>query len=1109
MINKKIIKRIAGTSIYNRGLDLFNQNMVKTFEYKEDGEEAFLKAVVQGSGTKRYNVELVYDNMYEDLSECYCECPAFYSYEGICKHCAAVLLEYEEQTDSQQSIFDYMDSSQHGVGHRRLSDYIGEDGRKSVAKLRPRETTPVMKELLERQTIRATMPLLQGELYGKVELEPFLECSEKGCTVEFKIGIDKKYVLKDVFTFAENVELNAEYSYGKKLKFYHTLSAFEPVSQKLAEFILRWTKENGSRYLQYTYSYYFEDPSFVKLRSMPLNGADFEEILEILRDRPITVNLLGTGARKWQLTDDRFLRKMKIVGRTDGIEVEPEPSTGYYCTRCIITFKDGLIYKEKKEDVAPIQDFLSSMSEIPEGMFYIDKSDVPAFCRELLPLLEKYYECEKKNFNEADYGVQPVSFEIYLDAPQKDFITCKVYAVYGEQKYEVYKQDQEKGGRDVVKEMQVGNIVASYCNAFDEKESAMVIAGDEDKIYELITFGIPRMQELGDVYVSDALKRIHVVYNSKVEIGVSLSGDLLELTMEAAELSKEELIEILSKYDRKKKYFRLKNGSFVHVEDEGMQTLLEVKQNLNLTDAQMRKGKVTAPKYRALYLDSELKDKQNLSAVRNRAFKELIRNMKTIEDNDFEPPASLESVLRPYQRNGFAWLKTLRHNGFGGILADDMGLGKTLQVIAFLLSEYLEAGAEDNRRVLVVTPASLVFNWKNEFERFAPILPVKMVTGTAPERKEIIHAAQDRDILITSYELLKRDLTEYEGTAFFCQIIDEAQYIKNHNTQAAKAVKEIEAGCRFALTGTPIENRLSELWSIFDYLMPGFLYGYQRFRAEMEVPVVQGQDENAMSRLQKMVRPFILRRLKKDVLTDLPDKLEECMYAHMEGEQWKLYRAHVQRLQMMLDKQTDEEFKTAKIQILSELTKLRQLCCDPALIYEKYESPSAKTAMCVDLIKNAVEGGHKILLFSQFTSMLENLQKNLQEEGISYYVLTGATPKEKRLKLVEDFNQDETNVFCISLKAGGTGLNLTAADIVIHFDPWWNLAVQNQATDRAHRIGQKNVVNVYKLIMKDTIEENIIKLQERKKELAEQVLSGENLGSGTFTKEELLELLTM
>lgn len=243
----------------------------------------------------------------------------------------------------------------------------------------------------------------------------------------------------------------------------------------------------------------------------------------------------------------------------------------------------------------PVQDFLSCMSQVPDRKIYIEKADVPSFCRELLPVLEKYYECEKLTFNEADYGVEPVSFEIYLDAPQKDFITCKVVALYGDKKYEVYKKDTEKGGRDIVREMQVGNIAASYCNAFDEAEHVMVISGDEDKIYELLVYGIPRLQELGEIYVSDALKRMNVVYRSRVEVGVSLSGDMLELGITSSELSHEELIEILSRYDRKKKYFRLKNGSFINVEEEGMQTLLEMKQTLNLTDAQLKKEKVTLP----------------------------------------------------------------------------------------------------------------------------------------------------------------------------------------------------------------------------------------------------------------------------------------------------------------------------------------------------------------------------------------------------------------------------------------------------------------------------------------------------------------------------------
>lgn len=312
---------------------------------------------------------------------------------------------------------------------------------------------------------------------------------------------------------------------------------------------------------------------------------------------------------------------------------------------------------------------------------------------------------------------------------------------------------------------------------------------------------------------------------------------------------------------------------------------------------------------------------------------------------------------------------------------------------------------------------------------------------------------------------------------------------------------------KIALTGTPIENRLSELWSIFDYLMPGFLYTYSRFREEIEIPVVIGQEEGAAGHLRNMIRPFVLRRLKKDVQKDLPAKMEEAVFTKLEGEQEKLYTAHVQRMKLMLDGQSEEEFAAKKIQVLAELTRLRQLCCDPLLVYRNYQGESAKLLMCIDLIKHALDGGHRVLLFSQFTTMLSMLQKAMQKENIPFLSLTGATGKERRMELVEAFQRGEAPVFCISLKAGGTGLNLTAADIVIHYDPWWNVAVQNQATDRAHRIGQKNPVTVYKLIAKNTIEEKILRLQEKKSELAEQLLGTGGLEGVKLTKEEMMELL--
>ena len=320
-------------------------------------------------------------------------------------------------------------------------------------------------------------------------------------------------------------------------------------------------------------------------------------------------------------------------------------------------------------------------------------------------------------------------------------------------------------------------------------------------------------------------------------------------------------------------------------------------------------------------------------------------------------------------------------------------------------------------------------------------------------------------------------------------------------------MKQVCAAFRLALTGTPVENRLSELWSIFDYLMPGFLFSYARFREELETPIVAKTDEEAAKRLQRLIRPFILRRLKRDVLSDLPEKIEKNMYAQMEGEQRDLYDAHVQRLVQVLSGQTEEEFASSRIQVLAELTKLRQLCCDPALLLEGYQAESAKTRLCLELIRNALDGGHKVLLFSQFTSMLDRLKECLDKEGIGFFSLDGSTSKAKRMELVERFNQDDTPVFCISLKAGGTGLNLTGADIVIHYDPWWNVAVQNQATDRAHRIGQKNVVTVYRLIAKGTVEEKIVALQEKKKELAEQILGQGETGFSALTREALMEIL--
>ena len=435
--------------------------------------------------------------------------------------------------------------------------------------------------------------------------------------------------------------------------------------------------------------------------------------------------------------------------------------------------------------------------------------------------------------------------------------------------------------------------------------------------------------------------------------------------------------------------------------------------------------------------------------------------------------------MRNYQKTGYRWLKMLKENGFGGILADDMGLGKSLQVIALLL--------EEKSNAIIVCPTTLMLNWESEINKFAPSLKVMTVMGGQEERLEQIKKCSDFDIVITSYDLIRRDHELYASHTFDYAIADEAQFIKNPETKNAIAVKKINATHRFALTGTPIENNLGELWSIFDFIMPGYLGSYDSFRDKYEVDIVRGETL-ATERLKRIVRPFILRRLKAEVLKELPAKTESVISTPLEAKQKEIYEANLALVRDSVRTSPD----ISRVVVLSMLTKLRQICCDPSLVYPDYSGNSAKTEACMELVERAVEGGHRILLFSQFTSMLDIIRRQLTERGITHFVLKGDTPKTERLRLVNKFNGGDTKVFLISLKAGGTGLNLTGADVVIHYDPWWNESVMNQATDRAYRIGQTKSVQVYKLVIKDSVEEKIMRLQEKKSALSSSVVGKTN-----------------
>ena len=1100
MFSVSDIKEDVYPAVYRRGKELYETGGVLDFAYdiylEHDLPVAEVRAEVRGREQGSYRVTVVVDEEYGSVSSSNCTCEAFYNYEGMCKHCVAALLAYVNRRQAKDIL-----------AAKRTGHEVGEQGSAAEEKpAAPMQTAGAFKTLLNQYSLRAGVSYLIPEsVYGKVELEPYFKMDYSYATVEFKIGMEQKYVLKNISAFLHSIERNEKVHYGKKLDFYHNRQAFTEDAWRMVEF-MRMQDDDKKRQSRF-HAYYAYTGGYE--RTMELDEVGIDRFFDAIGEMPLSAEIGYLPEEEYHVQEEERKPKLEIRAGASGVFLVLEDLHVIRGSRFYYFYEDGMIYRSSEALKAKAGDFFDYMERQTGGECYIAAEELPSFCRDLLPLLRETFRVTAEGFDETLYVPKKPEFELYLDKQDNQTVGAKLVAAYGDDKYNVLQKIEPGEVRDLGEEMRVRTLVEPYFNEYGLGQTIFILSHNEDMLYQLISSGLQRLSEYMSIYTTEDFRGMKVVSSPSVSVGVALKSDLLELQIHSDEMSREELAYLLTRYDRKKKYVRLKNGDFLDVREDGLGLLAEISEDLRLTESGLKKGHVNVPKYRAMYLDAALKSNQELSVEKNREFKGMVRNMKTIEDSDYEVPDSLRSIMRGYQKSGFLWLKTLRENGFGGILADDMGLGKTLQVISLLLSEQesAKAGEREWHRSLIVCPASLVYNWQKEISRVAPQIKTTLVTGLATERQRIVRHTKEGEVLITSYDLLKRDVELYRDMVFAIQVIDEAQYIKNPGTQAAKGVKQITAGFKLALTGTPIENRLSELWSIFDYLMPGFLYTYEDFKKNVEMPIVKNQDKQVSDNLRRMTAPFIMRRLKKDVLKDLPDKLEKVCYAAFDTKQQKLYDGQVVHMQAMLEEQADAEFVQNKLKILAELTRLRQVCCDPSLLYEAYDGGSAKREACMELINQAIEGGHRMLIFSQFTSMLELLEQDLKAAHIEWYKITGETAKEKRIELVRDFNEGTVPVFLISLKAGGTGLNLTGADVVIHYDPWWNLAVQNQATDRAHRIGQKNIVTVYKLIAKNSIEEKILEMQEAKKQLADEILSGEMGGLSALTKDELMALL--
>jgi len=1052
---------------YSSGQRVFNNDLVSQIEINDEDSITCINGnVISENLFNEYTTKIEMDISKKNILSTSCSCIDYIENNigetnYCCKHLVATFYKALDELVDNPLLKD--------------ENYLGSDEFRNKGKL---------------------LSMLLGDEKGKdeIKIEIYINKNQwnHNITAEFKIGLNSMssnnlYILKDINQFLVALDNNVPVIYSKNFCFDMNIQKLSVKDKRLIDFIKNLREMEGK---------------FIDGKNIIIPKSIVRSFFEIINKHRIYLNE-GFFSRP---VDTEILNQapiiefdLKIINK-EYVLKSPGGMPMVLGVKNDVFLYGTLIYLPEYEFCYKISPYLSIFSEAK--VVTIPCLEEDNILRRLIPDLKLLSpEVTLSKAIKAKVVMGKCSFSFYFNK-EDQVITLTVKVKYGTVEINLLEEYKDKViYRDSAKE---GELMRTLRNlGFEQNKGKFSFPREDDYIFNFFKVEISKLQQIGEVYYSESFKGLKSI-GPKGIVGEIKSGryDYFEINFKIADIPPKETAAILRSFRDNFKYYKLKNGEFLDLEELELNKFLKL---LDVVSSEDIEGNlVEVAKNRGVFLESYLEENDIRYIKGKTKLKEIKDKLKNIDKLNFKVPKNLKGTLREYQKVGYNWFKTLDYLGFGGILGDEMGLGKTIQAITFLLSQR-------GSKTLIVVPTSLIYNWMNEFEKFAPSIKVVTVTGLKEERQEIIKTIEKNDVVITTYNLLKMDLDNYNTLEFDYCILDEAQYIKNSNSQNAMAVKEIKAKTRFALSGTPIENSLMELWSIFDFIMPGYLYDEKRFSVRYhkrlrEEPVV-------LEELNKLIKPFILRRKKKDVIKELPDKIERTLMVTLEEEQKKVYKTYANYAMELIQKKVkDEEFKTSKIEIFSYISRLRQLCLDPTIVMKDYEGGSAKMEALVELLLESIEAGHRILVFSQFTTVLKNIGKRIIDEGISFSYLDGSVPLEKRMGIVNSFNSGENPVFLISLKAGGTGLNLTSADTVIHFDPWWNPAVEEQATDRAHRIGQRKVVEVIKIIAKGTIEENIILLQEQKKRLVSELM-GDELSSGesfkAFTVDEILGLFKM